>query len=86
MDEIAVMGTEEVDGFTKVTADDEIDALSTYSFKERKDFKHYFQHPYLRLFVAYFVTFCNFLIYAEDPVAHSLKECNNCSNPQYYFK
>ena len=76
MDEIAVMGTEEVDGFTKVTADDEIDALSTYSFKERKDFKHYFQHPYLRLFVAYFVTFCNFLIYAEDPVAHSLKECN----------
>lgn len=76
MDEIAVMGIEELDGFTKVTAEDEIDALSTYSFKERKDFKHYFQHPFLRLFVAYFVTFCNFLIYAEDPVAHSLKECN----------
>lgn len=34
------------------------------------------QHPYARLFVAYLVTFCNFLIYAEDPVAHSAAECN----------
>lgn len=35
-----------------------------------------FQHPYARLLVAYLVTFCNFLIYAEDPVAHSSSECN----------
>jgi cytochrome c oxidase assembly factor CtaG len=40
------------------------------------DFRYYFQHPYLRIFIAYFVTFCNFLIYAEDPVAHSIKECS----------
>ncbi|KAK7449157.1 hypothetical protein BaRGS_00040046 [Batillaria attramentaria] len=40
------------------------------------DFRYYFQHPYFRLFTAYFVTLCNFLIYAEDPVAHSRKESN----------
>ena len=40
-----------------------------------KDFRYYFQHPYFRLIVAYLVTFCNFLIYAEDPVAHSEAEC-----------
>lgn len=33
------------------------------------------QHPFLRIFVAYFVIFCNFLIYAEDPVAHSYGKC-----------
>ncbi|XP_066918710.1 transmembrane protein 117-like [Clytia hemisphaerica] len=38
-------------------------------------FRHYYQYPYFRLFVAYFVTFCNFLIYAEDPVAHSYSKC-----------
>ncbi|ELU08141.1 hypothetical protein CAPTEDRAFT_130530 [Capitella teleta] len=40
-----------------------------------RDFRYYFQHPYARLIFAYLVTFCNFLIYAEDPVAHSEKEC-----------
>ncbi|XP_052067421.1 transmembrane protein 117-like [Mytilus californianus] len=79
IDEITIeAGPDELDGFTKVTADDQLDhdALSQFSYKEAKDFKYYFQHPYLRLFIAYFVTFCNFLIYAEDPVAHSKKECN----------
>ena len=33
------------------------------------------QHPWLRLFFAYTVTLCNFIIYAEDPVAHSEAEC-----------
>jgi hypothetical protein len=30
-----------------------------------------FQHPYLRLFVCYLVIFCNFLVFAEDPLSHS---------------
>ncbi|CAH1787332.1 unnamed protein product [Owenia fusiformis] len=52
------------------------DKLSQYSlFMAKRDFRYYFQHPYSRIFVAYLVTFCNFLIYAEDPVAHSVKEC-----------
>ncbi|KAK3103381.1 hypothetical protein FSP39_018842 [Pinctada imbricata] len=55
--------------------EDEIDAASVWSYVMKKNFRYYFQHPYLRLFIAYFVTFCNFLIYAEDPVAHSRKEC-----------
>ena len=54
---------------------DEVDAASIWSYVMEKDFRYYFQHPYLRIFIAYFVTFCNFLIYAEDPVAHSMKEC-----------
>ena len=53
---------------------DETDAASVYSLFMEKDFRYYFQHPYFRLILAYFVTFCNFLIYAEDPVAHSIKE------------
>ncbi|XP_065069374.1 transmembrane protein 117-like isoform X2 [Rhopilema esculentum] len=40
-----------------------------------KKFQYYFRHPYMRLLVAYGVTICNFFIYAEDPVAHSFKEC-----------
>ena len=55
--------------------EDEVDKSSVYSLYMDKDFRYYFQHPYLRLFIAYLVTFCNFLIYAEDPVAHSEKEC-----------
>lgn len=55
---------------------DRADTGSLYSVYMESDFRYYFQHPYARLFVAYFVTFCNFLIYAEDPVAHSRKECN----------
>ena len=58
-----------------LTGKDEVDRASIYSYYMDKNFRYYFQHPYLRLFVAYFVTFCNFLIYAEDPVAHSQKEC-----------
>lgn len=38
-------------------------------------FRYYYQYPIFRLFVAYFVTVCNFLIYAEDPVAHSYSPC-----------
>ncbi|CAB1313995.1 unnamed protein product [Coregonus sp. 'balchen'] len=38
--------------------------------------RYYFQHPWSRLFVAYLVTFCNFLIFAEDPVSHSQTEAH----------
>lgn len=51
------------------------DNISQYSLYMPKNGRYYFQHPYARLFVAYFVVFCNFLCYAEDPVAHSKKEC-----------
>ncbi|RUS86404.1 hypothetical protein EGW08_005854, partial [Elysia chlorotica] len=54
---------------------DDVDADSVYSLFMEQDFRYHFQHPYFRLFTAYFVTFCNFLIYAEDPVAHSRSEC-----------
>lgn len=66
---------EKDDSFDIATKDD-VDAGSVYSLFMVKDFRYYFQHPYFRLFTAYFVTFCNFLIYAEDPVAHSRSECN----------
>lgn len=39
-----------------------------------RDFRYYFQHPYSRLFVSYFVIFCNFLVFAEDPISHSHTE------------
>ncbi len=52
------------------------DRLSQLSLHMVKDFRYYFQVPYLRLFIAYLVVFCNFLIYAEDPVAHSVAECS----------
>ena len=48
--------------------------LSVYSLYMERDFRYYFQYPYLRLLVAVFVTICNFFMYAEDPVAHSCKE------------
>ena len=54
----------------------DLDRLSLWSLYMERNFRYYFQHPYLRLFIAYLVTFCNFLIYAEDPVAHSQKECS----------
>ncbi|XP_021353314.1 transmembrane protein 117-like isoform X2 [Mizuhopecten yessoensis] len=60
----------------KAEGKDVTDAISVMSLFMEKDLRFYFQHPYLRIFMAYFVTFCNFLIYAEDPVAHSMKECN----------
>ena len=62
-------------GPSRQTSFDDLDKTSVYSFFMEKDFRYYFQHPYLRLIVAYLVTFCNFLIYAEDPVAHSEAEC-----------
>ena len=36
-----------------------------------KDLRYYFQHPWFRLVVAYLVIFCNFLLFAEDPLSHS---------------
>ena len=42
---------------------------------QKKNARYYFQHPYSRVFVAYFVVFCNFLIFAEDPVSHSSSKC-----------
>ncbi|KAM9312844.1 transmembrane protein 117 [Gastrophryne carolinensis] len=41
-----------------------------------KDFRYCFQHPWSRIFIAYLVTFLNFLIFAEDPVSHSQTEAN----------
>ncbi|KAJ8873828.1 hypothetical protein PR048_024664 [Dryococelus australis] len=38
---------------------------------DKRDVRYYFQHPYPRLFVTYFVIFCNFLLFAEDPISHS---------------
>ncbi|KAH9518730.1 hypothetical protein Btru_006100 [Bulinus truncatus] len=60
----------------EVATKDDVDAGSIYSLIMKKDFRYHFQHPYFRMFTAYFVTLCNFLIYAEDPVAHSRSECN----------
>lgn len=45
-------------------------------YYERKDLRYFFQHPYARLFISYFVIFCNFLLFAEDPVSHSRTESN----------
>ncbi|XP_035825513.1 transmembrane protein 117 [Aplysia californica] len=61
---------------SEIATKDDVDAGSVYSLFMEKDFRYHFQHPYFRIFTAYFVTFCNFLIYAEDPVAHSRQECN----------
>ena len=45
--------------------------------------KYFFQHPYLRLLVCYSVIFCNFLMFAEDPVSHSKKgTANGCKTAQ----
>ncbi|XP_054266172.1 uncharacterized protein LOC128988678 isoform X2 [Macrosteles quadrilineatus] len=41
---------------------------------DKKDLRYYFQHPYLRLFATYFTIFCNFLLFAEDPISHSHAE------------
>ena len=67
-------GEMRTDSFEIATKDD-VEAGSVYSLFMERDFRYHFQHPYFRLFTAYFVTFCNFLIYAEDPVAHSRSEC-----------
>lgn len=52
----------------------EPDAQSVVSFQVQKDFRYFLQHPYARLFVSYFVVFCNFLVFAEDPISHSRSE------------
>ncbi|RZF38547.1 hypothetical protein LSTR_LSTR006142 [Laodelphax striatellus] len=51
-------------------------SVSTPTVKEDtpQDLRYYFQHPYLRLFATYFVIFCNFLLFAEDPISHSHAE------------
>lgn len=41
----------------------------------KKNFTYYFRHPYFRLITSYLVVFCNFLIFAEDPVSHSYTDC-----------
>ncbi|GFR90800.1 transmembrane protein 117-like isoform X2 [Elysia marginata] len=71
-----LVSTEELrTGSFEIATKDDVDAGSVYSLFMEQDFRYHFQHPYFRLFTAYFVTFCNFLIYAEDPVAHSRSEC-----------
>ncbi|XP_078586799.1 transmembrane protein 117-like [Branchiostoma floridae x Branchiostoma japonicum] len=55
---------------------DEPDRASMWSVHMIKDFRYYFQHPYARLFVAYLVVFCNFLMFAEDPVSHGITPAN----------
>lgn len=41
----------------------------------KKNFTYYFRHPYFRIATSYLVVFCNFLIFAEDPVSHSHTDC-----------
>lgn len=43
--------------------------------KVKKNFVYYFRHPYFRIATSYLVVFCNFLIFAEDPVSHSYTDC-----------
>ena len=43
--------------------------------KVNKNFTYYFRHPYFRIVTSYLVVFCNFLIFAEDPVSHSYTDC-----------
>ncbi|XP_049268716.1 transmembrane protein 117 isoform X1 [Rhipicephalus sanguineus] len=50
------------------------DTQSVLSLYVQKDFRYFLQHPYARLFVSYFVVFCNFLVFAEDPISHSRAE------------
>lgn len=50
------------------------DTQSVLSLYVQKDFRYFLQHPYARLFVSYFVVFCNFLVFAEDPISHSRSE------------
>lgn len=41
----------------------------------KKNFTYFFRHPYSRIVTSYLVVFCNFLIFAEDPVSHSYTDC-----------
>ncbi|GLH07127.1 Uncharacterized protein GBIM_12655 [Gryllus bimaculatus] len=48
-----------------------VPSSSELQLLDKHDLRYYFQHPYPRLFVTYFVIFCNFLLFAEDPISHS---------------
>ncbi|XP_059178356.1 transmembrane protein 117-like [Physella acuta] len=58
----------------EVVTKDDVATCSVLSLVMEKDFRYHFQHPRFRFFTAYIVTLCNFLIYAEDPIAHSYGE------------
>lgn len=62
---------EEVGGGPPLVRRKSLDTQSQYSYYMDKDLRYYFQHPWLRLIIAYLVIFCNFLLFAEDPVSHS---------------
>ncbi|KAK7868906.1 hypothetical protein R5R35_014216 [Gryllus longicercus] len=51
-----------------------VPSSSELQLLDKHDLRYYFQHPYPRLFVTYFVIFCNFLLFAEDPISHSHTE------------
>uniref|UniRef100_T1ICX7 Transmembrane protein 117 n=1 Tax=Rhodnius prolixus TaxID=13249 RepID=T1ICX7_RHOPR len=48
--------------------------ITTLAGLDTKDLRYCFQHPYLRLFTTLLVIFCNFLLFAEDPISHSHTE------------
>ncbi|CAG0880340.1 unnamed protein product [Cyprideis torosa] len=52
----------------------EDDSGSLSSLYMERDLRYFFQHPTARLAVCYSVIFCNFLIFAEDPISHSVTE------------
>lgn len=60
----------------EIVTKDDVAAGSALSLVMEKDFRYHFQHPRFRFFTAYIVTLCNFLIYVEDPIAHSYRECS----------
>lgn len=62
------------------TADENEDAADADQEGQKKpelkrNFVYYFRHPYFRIITSYLVVFCNFLIFAEDPVSHSYTDC-----------
>ncbi|KAK8739321.1 hypothetical protein OTU49_003576 [Cherax quadricarinatus] len=67
---------EEAGGGPPLVRRKSLDTQSQYSYYMDKDLRYYFQHPWLRLIIAYLVIFCNFLLFAEDPVSHSHAESN----------
>lgn len=67
---------DDVDIGNTENAVDQTDAASVFSLYMESTPRYYFQHPWCRVGIAYIVTICNFFIYAQDPVAHSLKEAN----------
>ncbi|XP_075212838.1 uncharacterized protein LOC142319439 isoform X2 [Lycorma delicatula] len=75
----SIASREEARGWRdRVLTEETEDAVSaaTPTSKEDtpQDLRYYFQHPYLRLFTTYFIIFCNFLLFAEDPISHSHAE------------